>query len=471
MKAIKNQFLVICILAISVLGCNSNANEKKTISTDENGFAVLTDDEVENIVKRSYQYVALYNVNNKFALSQGGWNTLQIDTKLKDHTMKDIARPNNDSFYASALLDLRGEPIILDLPAFDSKYVSLMVTAYDHYVDVPKATRKGDFKKPEKIVFYSDRTEGYQGEDVPGADMIYKTTGDFVSAVFRIMPHANEPERFKNIVETMETISIQTLSEYKGGEAKVLKEITFPDVGKTDMDVFENNLLEVMQFVFNHISFDPKDKLDQGVLEAYRSLGIVPGGIYDPEKIKIDGKRFRAVAEKVQKENLNKLSDPALTKEISPKMFKTKGLTDLNTLITVSVIGPIGLPMEEAMYPNVTSEDGEPMNAMNDYIIKMTKEELPPAQAFWSLTLYDKANGFFIPNDHKKYSVGENAGFKLNADGGIEIYVAAEKPEGVPEENWLPLNRKDEEIDVILRVYVADLEKMKTWVPPVAEKL
>ena len=93
------------------------------------------------------------------------------------------------------------------------------------------------------------------------------------------------------------------------------------------------------------------------------------------------------------------------------------------------------------------------------------------SQAFWSLTLYDKANGFFIPNDSRKYSVGENAGFKLNDEGGIEIYVAAEKPAGVPEENWLPVNRKDEEIDIILRVYVADLEKMKTWVPPVAEKI
>ena len=471
MRSNKKNLFIAFSLILLIVSCNSGSEKSALVKTDEKGFAVLTDDQVENIVKRSYQYVALYNVNNKFALSQGGWNTLIADTKLKDHTMTDIARPNNDSFYASALVDLRGEPIILDLPAFDSKYVSLMVTAYDHYVDVPKATRKDDFKKPEKILFYSDRTEGYKGEKVPGVDVIYKTTGDFVSAVFRIMPHANEPERFKQIVETIATIKIQTLSEYNGGKSKVVQEIVFPEVGKTNLDIFENNLLEVMQFVFNHISFDPKDKLDQKVLEAYKPLGVVPGGNYDPEKIKIDGKRFRAVAEKVQKENLNKLSDPSLTKEMSPKMFKTKGLTDLETLITVSVIGPIGLPMEEAMYPNVTSKDGEPLNAANDYVIKMTKDELPPAQAFWSLTLYDKANGFFIPNDHKKYSVGENAGFKLNADGGIEIYVAAEKPEGVPEENWLPLYRKDEEIDIILRVYVADLEKIKTWAPPVAEKL
>jgi hypothetical protein len=69
------------------------------------------------------------------------------------------------------------------------------------------------------------------------------------------------------------------------------------------------------------------------------------------------------------------------------------------------------------------------------------------------------------------YSVGENGGFKLNADGGIEIYVAAKKPDGVPEENWLPISRKDEDIDLILRIYVPDLGKMKTWQTPKAEKL
>jgi len=385
--------------------------------------------------------------------------------------MREIARPNNDSFYASALLDLRAEPVIMYLPAFDSKYVSLMVTAYDHYVDVPKATRKGDFQKPEKILFYSDRTEGYNGEEVPGVDMIYKTSGDFVSAVLRIMPHANEPERFKSIVETIGTIKVETLSELKGEQAKMAKEISFPEVGKTDLDVFENNLLEVIQFVFNHISFDINDPEDKAVLAAYKPLGIEPGGAYNAEDIKIYGKKFREMAEKIQAEYLGKLTDPNLFASIAPKMFKPKGVTDLETVITVSIIGPIGLPMEEAMYPNIASEDGKPLNALNDYVVKMTKDQLPPDQAFWSVTLYDKANGFFIPNDRKKYSVGENAGFKLNEDGGIEIYVAAERPSGVPEENWLPLNRKDEEIDLILRIYVPDMEKMKTWKVPTAQKI
>jgi hypothetical protein len=123
------------------------------------------------------------------------------------------------------------------------------------------------------------------------------------------------------------------------------------------------------------------------------------------------------------------------------------------------------------MYPGIGTTDGKPMNALNDYVIRMSKDQLPPAIAFWSATLYDSKNGFFIPNDRKKYSVGENGGMKLDDDGGIAIYIAAEKPEGVPEENWLPINRKDQGLDFIMRVYQPDLEKMKTWRAPKAEKL
>ena len=131
----------------------------------------LTDAEIDNIVRRSYQYVAMYNVNNKFAMKQGGWNTVDADTQLKDHTMREIARPNNDTLYISALLDLRKDPVILEMPAFDSDYVSLMVTGYDHHVNIPMATRLGDFGKPEKILFYTERTEVYDGAPVEGVDL------------------------------------------------------------------------------------------------------------------------------------------------------------------------------------------------------------------------------------------------------------------------------------------------------------
>jgi hypothetical protein len=123
------------------------------------------------------------------------------------------------------------------------------------------------------------------------------------------------------------------------------------------------------------------------------------------------------------------------------------------------------------MYPGVATSDGKPMNAQHDYVIRMTKDEMPPYTAFWSATLYDSAHGFFIPNKEDKYSVGQNGGMKLDASGGIEIHIAAGQPHGVPAENWLPITRKDLGLDVIMRIYVPDLQKMKTWKAPTAEEV
>jgi len=433
--------------------------------------AELTDAQIENLVHRSYQYVAMYNVNNKFALKQGGWNTIVADTRLKDHTMREIARPNNDTLYIACLLDLRKDPVILEIPAFDSKYVSLMITAYDHYVNIPMSTRLGDFKKPEKMLIYSARTEGYKGEPVKGVDRLFEATGDFVSAVFRVMPHGNDAERFKRIIKQMQTVKLVTLSQFQGGKAKPINDIQFPPVGKTDADVFGNNLLEVMQFVFDHTTFHPENELDQALLAAYAPLGVVPGRAYDAAKVaKIDGAKIRKAAERMAVAELEQMIDPAKRKQLMA-LFQPKGKMALEQLFSQSVTGPIGLPAAEAVYPPVVTADGKPMNAQHDYLIRMTKKDLPPAKAFWSVTLYDLQKGFFIPNDRKKYSVGENAGMKLDKDGGIAIFIAAKKPKDVPEENWLPINRKDEAIGTVMRIYVPDMEKMKTWEPPKAEML
>ena len=475
MRTNKIMILLAALVLVLLLVACGNDKPASTTSTESGSKTqiaaeILSDSQIEDIVRRSYQYVAMYNVNNKFALKQGGWNTCDADTELKDHTMREIARPNNDTLYIGCMLDLRKDPVIIDIPAFDSKYVSLMVTGYDHYVNVPMSVTKGDFKKPEKVLFYTVRTENYDGKPIADIDRSFEMTGDFVSAVFRVMPHAKDKERFKKISGQMQSVKLMTLSEFQGKPAIPINDVQFPDVGKTDLDVYENNFLEVMQFVVNHTTFDQQNELDQAFLAALKPLGVEPGKTFDKNSaVQIDGEKFKSFVEQVRESEFARAMDPAVTAELGTSMFKTKGQMTLDVLLMQSITGPIGLPATEAMYPPVLTVDGQPMNAQHDYMIRITKDEMPPAKAFWSLTLYDSANGFFIPNDRKKYSVGENAGMKLNEEGGIEVLVAAEKPEGVPEENWLPINHKDENLDIILRLYEPDLDKMKTWTVPRAE--
>ena len=81
--------------------------------------------QIEKLVRLSYPYVALYNVNHKIALdtsspmNTGGWNKSVAITTLTDHTLQVIARPNNDTLYLPAMIDVRQEPMILEFPSFD----------------------------------------------------------------------------------------------------------------------------------------------------------------------------------------------------------------------------------------------------------------------------------------------------------------------------------------------------------------
>jgi hypothetical protein len=434
----------------------------------------MTDEQMEDLVRQSYRFVAMYNVNNKFAMDEanpantGGWNRVVANTALLDHTMKSIARPNNDTLYVTGMLDVTEEPMILELPAFDTIYASLMVTGYDHYVNVPLSTQDGDFAEPTKVLFYSERAPGYDGEPVDGVDKVFEATGDYLSAVIRVMPHANEPDRLKANLEAMKQVRVIPLSEFQGKGAPEKKEANFPEFG-SDFEIFESRLLEVMQFVFNHTTFNPNDPIDQAILALYEPLGVVPGKEFDPDKVaKIDGKALREVAERVAQSDLARATDPDFQPNMR-KLFKLKGEITQELLTFQSVLGPIGLPASEALYPAIATADGQPMTAANDYLIHMSADELPPAKAFWSITLYDKENGFFIPNDGKKYSVGLNGGMELDEDGGITIAIAAEKPDDVLEDNWLPIERSDIEIGPVMRIYAPDLEKFADWKPPVAE--
>jgi hypothetical protein len=91
-----------------------------------NTVVSLSRQDIENIVRRSYQYVAMFNVNQKFALDPSsagmfmdGFNKPKAMTQLVDATAKSIARPNNDTLYQGAVLDLRHDPVIIQYPAID----------------------------------------------------------------------------------------------------------------------------------------------------------------------------------------------------------------------------------------------------------------------------------------------------------------------------------------------------------------
>ena len=228
-----NGFRVLIIFMFLLLGFSTKAMAQKTI--------MLSHEQVTNIVKRSYQYVAMFNVIQKHAFDPvsgamftKGFNRSVAATTLLDHTAKGIARPNNDTFYQGAVLDLRNEPVIVEFPSIDSKYVVLETSSYSHYCEVPMASSEGDFEKPTRVLFYTERTKGYQGQQIKGVDRIVKVDGDFLMTFLRAMPHQSDPERMARVIQSLQNVKVVTLSEYQGNPTDDPGDMKFPAYGKTD---------------------------------------------------------------------------------------------------------------------------------------------------------------------------------------------------------------------------------------------
>lgn len=129
--------------------------------------------------------------------------------------------------------------------------------------------------------------------------------------------------------------------------------------------------------------------------------------------------------------------------------------------------GPVVVP-QEAMYW-WANEDvaGRTLSGKQDYVMRFPAGQLPPNDAFWSLTIGDAKN-HYVPNPIKRYNVGDRSGLVPNADGSVDIYIQNAAPAG-HESNWLPSPMGN--FILWLRVYIpgtAILEHKYT-VPPVVK--
>ena len=93
--------------------------------------------------------------------------------------------------------------------------------------------------------------------------------------------------------------------------------------------------------------------------------------------------------------------------------------------------------VEEAAYWTTTRDSaGQTLRGQHEYILHFPEGQLPPNDAFWSLTMTDVV-GYMAPNSIDRYSVGSRSGLAPNADGSIDIYLQRSAPAG-HESNWLP---------------------------------
>jgi hypothetical protein len=134
-----------------------------------------------------------------------------------------------------------------------------------------------------------------------------------------------------------------------------------------------------------------------------------------------------------------------------------------------AVIAMVGLGAnqpEDAVYPMlVTDADGKPLDAAGQYVIHFDPAQIPPVDAFWSITLYD-ADGFVVANPLNRFALGSRDALTFNADGSLDLYVQPASPGADKESNWLPAPASGA-IGLTMRLYAPRAEVLDgRWVPP-----
>jgi len=137
----------------------------------------------------------------------------------------------------------------------------------------------------------------------------------------------------------------------------------------------------------------------------------------------------------------------------------------------VAMVGLGANQSEDAIYPlNISDAAGNPLEGGKRYVLHFSKAELPPVDAFWSVTMYD-AIGYQVANKLNRFAIGDRDALKYSADGSLDLYIQHESPGNDKESNWLP-SPAEGVLGVTMRLYAPKPQALDgRWVPPAIKKV
>jgi hypothetical protein len=219
---------------------------------------------------------------------------------------------------------------------------------------------------------------------------------------------------------------------------------------------------------------NPPAATDAPMVARLARLGIVPGEPFDI------GKLDPAAAEAlrgVPKAGVEKIMGHEKTagRDENGWLFSTRTGTYGTDYLQRAFVTAIGLGAnrpQDAVYPtSETDSKGQPYSGAKRYVLRFAKGQMPPAEAFWSLTMYD-GGYFFVDNPLNRYTLSSRDELKANADGSVDLYLQHESPGPEKQSNWLPAPA--DRFILMMRLYWPSEKPPSiidgTWkVPPVEE--
>jgi hypothetical protein len=184
---------------------------------------------------------------------------------------------------------------------------------------------------------------------------------------------------------------------------------------------------------------NPPSAADAPALTKFAKIGLVAGKDFDASKLRADfAKRIPEIAfDRIMIQfKINKD-----VKDINGWGFTTKtGIygTDYLMRALVTAIGLGANRPQDAVYPTSQKDgDDRAYDGASKYVMHFAKDQLPPVEGFWSLTMYN-SQYFFVANPINRYSISPRQNLKANPDGSVDLYIQKDSPGADKESNWLP---------------------------------
>jgi hypothetical protein len=221
------------------------------------------------------------------------------------------------------------------------------------------------------------------------------------------------------------------------------------------------------------LKLHPPHITEQPIIARLKRIGFEAGKDFDLDKADPAVKKaLEDVPETTQKLMAWKMPTLARVANYWSMNTDTMGVYG-NYYLKRALVAQLGLGAnlpEDAIYPlNLADSEGKPLDGASNYTIHFEKGEIPPVEAFWSITLYD-SDGFQVANSLNRFAVSSWMPFKYNPDGSLDLYFQNESPGGDKEANWLPAPKGP--FNLTMRLYAPKSAALTgKWNPPPVTKV
>jgi hypothetical protein len=380
--------------------------------------------------------------------------------------MKVVVRPNFDTLYSSAWLDLTAEPVIVSVPDTNGRYYLLpMLDMWTNVFASPgwrtTGTQAGNFAiiPPGWHLGQSKLPEGVQAIDAPTP---------YVWIIGRTK--TDGPPDYDAVHKIQAGFKVTPLSRWGQAPEPVAVKVD-PSVDmKTPPKIQVDGMPADKYFAYaaKLMKLQPPHITDQPIIAQLQRIGFQPGASFDLGKADPTVKQaLESAPSDAQK--LMAWKVPTLARVANGWSMNTDTMGVYgNYYLKRAIVAQLGLGAnlpEDAIYPlNIADEDGRPLDGASNYTIHFDQETLPPVDAFWSITLYDQ-EGYQVANSLNRFALSSWMPFKYNPDGSLDLYFQKESPGADKEANWLPAPTGP--FNLTMRLYAPKSDALTgRWDPP-----